>query len=110
MTRVKLVLLLIVTAAISMVIGAAGATAFTGAFLSDATDSRFIADATLYLTTLEKMRAGDSMGADAAMKQQLTLAIRGLRADSVRLSPGQRKKYVAIQNKAAQLKIDLDSQ
>lgn len=101
MTRGKLVLLLIVTAVGSMVVGAAAATAFTSAFLSDATDSRFIADATLYLTTLEKFDEGNTAAARAGLEQQLKMALLGLQADSSRLSATQRKQYLEIQQKAA---------
>jgi hypothetical protein len=106
MKRAKFVLILIVTAVGSMVVGAAAAAAFVGAFMSDATDSRFIADATLYLTALEKIGDGDTVAVSTALKEQLKMAILGLQADSDRLSVTQRKQYLAIQQKAARFQVN----
>jgi hypothetical protein len=105
MTRLKLILLLTVTALGSLGVGAAAATRFTGAFLSTATDSRFIVDANIYLTALEQLGDGDAAAASHVLRQQLDVAILGLNADSGRLSGEQRNQYAEIQKRAVQLHV-----
>lgn len=100
MTRTKTVLVVIVTAVAGLVIGAAAAMSFAGAFISTAADSRFIADATIYLTTLEKVSDGDNDGATRVLRQQLNAAMLGLQSDLNRLSVAQRNQYLSIQKRA----------
>lgn len=104
----KTVLLLIVTAIGGMVVGAAAAMRFTGAFFSNATDSRFIADATIYLTALESMSDGNAGTARQVLRQQLDAAVLGLQSDLNRLSPAQREQYSDIQKRAARFSAASD--
>jgi hypothetical protein len=105
MTRVKVFVLLAVTAIGCLLIGAIAATRFSGAFFSTATDSRFIADANIYLTTLEKLGDGDAAAASRVLRQQLEAAMFSLNADLARLSGAQRNQYVELQKRATQLHV-----
>lgn len=105
MTRMKIILLLVLTAICSLALGAAAATRFTGAFLSTATDSRFIADANIYLTALEKLGAGDPAAASQVLRQQLNAAMLGLNSDFNSLSIAQQKQYSEIRKRRAQLDL-----
>lgn len=108
MVRAKTILFLSIATAIGITVGAAAATLFVGSFVGNAMDSRFIADATIYSTVLEKIKDGDTDTASRVLKQQLNVAMLGLTADFSHLSASQRDQYVIIQKRLAGLNVDTE--
>jgi len=105
MARTKAILIAAIGGVVGFLLGATGATFFLALFIRDATDTRMIADASIYLTTLERLRVGDTGGANEVLKEELKSALLGLRVDQHRLSAHQRWQYAQIQERAKQFNL-----
>jgi hypothetical protein len=102
-SRAQKLVIAIASAVVGLILGAASAMTFEGEFMSDAADSRLIADATIYLTAMERLREGDSSAANSVLKQQLDAALLGLRTDTNRLSARQKEQYARIQERVSKI-------
>jgi hypothetical protein len=71
--------------------------------LRDADTASHLADATTYLTVLERLYAGDSNDAANILKKELSAAEIGLSANRDRLSHTQSKQLSAIQQRISRL-------
>ncbi len=97
MTRSKLLVVLLLTLLGGAILGALCVAGVGAVFLRSTEDTHLIADATLYLSVLEQLRAKNPDGAGSMVTNQLRAAAMGLRADEDRLSNTQRQQFAAIQ-------------
>lgn len=81
-----------VAAIVGAILGAGISGYFFAQFQSDATYSRFIADATIQLASLEKIQAGDTQGAVSILDTSLNGNIAALDLSDTRIPDSKREQ------------------